>query len=175
MLELHSKKEFKDWKNERGYKLFGKGVLIKNNNLMMALGNKGTFYNAPKDQKFVLQDLTTEVFATVYDYSEIKSINLLMYPTTRKRHKILRTVVGGAVFAPLAVVGYLSGQDADDVEEKYSIEFTTTDGQLYTYSERLTEKAGKRRVNEAKRIAVAFQEIQRKIDQVNGVADDESK
>lgn len=157
MLKLENKKEFKTWKKENGFGAF-KGDLKQvaiNNVLSRAL------YVSDSNRLVVNALLGLGVSsAEVYSFDEIESVEATIVPKLKKKSRLARLLVGGALVGGVgAIVGYLSGGDIDSLKANYTIDVKAKNGEVYSYSQKLKEKDGKRRIYEAKKVLAEVNEL----------------
>lgn len=165
MLKLESRKEFKEWCKENGFGVF-KGDLRQvamNNGLAKAL------YVSDRKRLVVNALLGLGVSsAEVYSFDEIESVEATIVPKLKKRSHLDRLLVGGALMGGAgAIIGYLSGGDVDSLEARYTINVKVKNGKVYSYSQKLKEKNGKRRVYEARKVMAKINELNASIQETN--------
>lgn len=165
MLKLENKEEFKAWKKENGFGIF-KGDLKQvaiNNVLSRAL------YVSDSNWLVVNALLGLGISsAEVYSFDEIESVEATIVPKLKKKSRLARLLVGGALVGGVgAIVGYLSGGDVDGLNANYSINVKTKNGKVYSYSQKLKEKDGKRRIYEAQGVLAKVNRLNASIQETN--------
>ena len=164
MLTLN-KKEYKAWKQENEFGAF-KGDLKQktiNNGLSRAL------YVSNSKRLVVNATLGLGVSkAEIYDFSELESVEATIVPKLKKKSRLTRLLVGGALVGGVgAVIGYLSGGDVDSLKANYTITVRAKNGKVYSYSQKLKEKDGKRRIYEAQGVLAKVNGLNASIQETN--------
>ena len=165
MLKLENKKEYKAWKQENEFGAF-KGDLkqkIINNGLSRAI------YVSNSKRLVVNATLGLGVSkADVYSFDEIEGVEATIIPKLKKKSRLGRLLIGGALIGGAgAIIGYLSGSDVDSLEANYKIDVKAKNGKVYSYSQKLKEKDGKRRIYEAKKVLAEVNELNASIQETN--------
>lgn len=165
MLKLESRKEFKEWCKENGFGVF-KGDLRQvamNNGLAKAL------YVSDRKRLVVNALLGLGVSsAEVYSFDEIEGVEATIIPKLKKKSRLGRLLVGGALIGGAgAIVGYLSGGDIDSLKANYTIDVKAKNGKVYSYSQKLREKDGKRRIYESQKVLTKVNELNALIQEAN--------
>lgn len=165
MLKLESKKEYKNWKKENGFGTF-KGDLEQKaiNNVMSR-----ALYVSDSKRLVVNALLGLGVSsAEVYSFDEIESVEATIVPKLKKKSRLARLLVGGALVGGVgAIVGYLSGGDVDSLKANYTITVRAKNGKVYSYSQKLKEKDGKRRIYEAQGVLAKVNGLNASIQETN--------
>lgn len=163
MLKLENKKEYKVWKQENELGAFKGDLKQKAINLSQAL------YVSNSKKLVVNATLRLGVSkAEVYSFDEIESIEATVTPKLKKKSRLGRLLVGGALIGGAgAIIGYLSGDDVDSLEANYTIDVKAKNGKVYSYKQMLKEKDGKRRVYEAKKVLSEVNELNTLIQEAN--------
>ena len=165
MLKLENKKEYKAWKQENEFGAF-KGDLkqrVVNNGYSQAL------YVSNSKQLVVNAMLGLGVSkADVYNFDEIEDVKATIIPKLKKKSRLGRLLVGGALIGGAgAIIGYLSGGDIDSLNANYTIDVKAKNGKVYSYSQKLREKDGKRRIYEAQKVLTKVNELNALIQEAN--------
>lgn len=157
MLKLESRKEFKEWCKENGFGVFKGDIrqVAMNNGLAKAL------YVSDRKRLVVNALLGLGVSsAEVYSFDEIEGIEATIVPKLKKKSRLGRLLIGGALIGGAgAIVGYLSGGDIDSLKANYTIDVKAKNGKVYSYSQKLREKDGKRRIYEAQKVLTKVNEL----------------